>query len=176
MYDVDFKDINDLQAYLESLNMYCVIRDGAYINFPSMNLLEYFGKDSITGEIYQNGNYKKIDIKPSINDIKYLRPFKFINLTFRGTIEFRSVCTQPISDSMTVAAFHLGLMSKLDELDELISNDEVIYHKGYTASELRKLFIKDKIPTFIEKEQLEKLVKDIVDLSEQGLIERNMGE
>ena len=35
VYDVEFKDINDLQSYLESLNMYCVMRDGAYINFPS---------------------------------------------------------------------------------------------------------------------------------------------
>ena len=34
-YDVDFKDLDDLQAYLESLNIYCVMRDGAYINFPS---------------------------------------------------------------------------------------------------------------------------------------------
>ena len=176
MYDVDFKDITDLQAYLESLNMYCVMRDGAYINFPSMNLLEYFSKDTVTGEIYQNGHYKKIDIQPSIDDIKYLRPFKFINLTFRGTIEFRSVCTQPITDSMSVAAFHLGLMCKLDELDELISNDHVIYHKGYTATELRKFFVKDTIPSFIETEKLKKLVKEIVDLASQGLIERNMGE
>ena len=176
MYDVEFKDINDLQAYIESLNIYCVMRNGAYINFPSMNLFKYFSKDSVEGEVYCGGEYKKINVTPTIDDIEYLRPFKFINLTFRGTVEFRSVCTQPIRDSMSVAAFHLGLKDKLDELDELISDDSVIYHKGYTASELRKLLIKNEIPSFIDKKDVCRLSKDIVDLAKEGLCERGIGE
>ena len=176
MYDVDFKDLNDLGAYMESLNMYCVMRDGAYINFETMNLMDYFSKESVTGEIYDNGTYRKIDIKPCLDDIKYLRPFKFINLTFRGTVEFRSVCTQPIKDSMTVAAFHLGLKNKLGELEELISNDDIIYHKGYTASELRKLLVCDDLPSFIDKDGLCRLTKETVDLADEGLKERGIGE
>lgn len=176
MYDVDFKSIEDLQAYLESLNIYCVMRDGAYINFPSMNLLEYFKKDFVCGEIYSNGEYRKIEIRPCISDIKYLRPFKFINLTFRGTVEFRSVCTQPIRDSMSVAAFHLGLKEKLDELEELINNDNVIYHRGYTASELRKLLIQDELPAFVDRNDLCKLTHRVVDLADSGLKERGIGE
>ena len=176
VYDVDFNDIDDLQAYLESLNMYCVMRDGAYINFPSINLLEYFSKEYVRGEIYCRGHYREIDIKPCVNDIKYLRPFKFINLTFRGTVEFRSICTQPINDSMCVAAFHLGLKDKLNELEEIIQNDEVIYHKGYTAGELRKLLIQDKIPEFINQKELSALVRNIVDLASDGLRKRGIGE
>ena len=176
VYDVDFRDIDDLQAYLESLNIYCVMRDGAYINFPSMNLLDYFSREYVRGEIYCNGTYREIDVKPCISDIKYLRPFKFINLTFRGTVEFRSICTQPIRDSMCVAAFHLGLKDKLDELEELIGNDYAIYHKGYTAGELRKLLIKDEIPAIFDKNELCRLSKDIVDLASQGLGERGIGE
>ena len=176
VYDVDFKDIDDLQSYLESLNMYCVMRDGAYINFPSINLLEYFSKEYVRGEIYCRGHYREIDIKPCVNDIKYLRPFKFINLTFRGTVEFRSICTQPINDSMCVAAFHLGLKDKLNELEEIIQNDEVIYHKGYTAGELRKLLIQDKIPEFINQKELSALARNIVDLASDGLRKRGIGE
>ncbi len=176
MYDVDFKDLDGLQAYLESLNIYCVMRDGAYINFPSMNLLEYFKKDYVRGEIYNNGEYREIEIKPCIKDIKYLRPFKFINLTFRGTVEFRSVCTQPIRDSMSVAAFHLGLKEKLDDLEELINDDNVIYRRGYTAGELRKLLIQDELPEFIDGNDLCKLTKDVVDLAGCGLKERGIGE
>ena len=176
MYDVDLKDLDDLQSYLESLNIYCVMRDGAYINFPSMNLLDYFNQEYVCGEIYSNGGYRKIDVRPLISDIKYLRPFKFINLTFRGTIEFISVCTQPIKDSMSVAAFHLGLKDKLDELDELITMDDVIYHKGYTASELRKLLIQDELPAFVDINGICKLSKDIVDLASLGLKERGIGE
>ena len=176
VYDVDFKDINDLQAYLESLNIYCVMRDGAYINFPSMNLLEYFKQDYVSGEIYCNGEYRKIDVKPLISDIKYLRPFKFINLTFRGTVEFRSICTQPIRDSMCVAAFHLGLKDKLDELEEIVSKDNVLYHRGYTAGELRKLLIQDKLPEFINIDCLCSLSEEIVDLACDGLEQRGIGE
>ena len=175
-YDVDFKDINDLQAYLESLNIYCVMRDGAYINFPSMNLLDYFSQDYVTGEIYCSGQYRRIDIKPCISDINYLRPFKFINLTFRGTVEFRSICTQPIRDSMCVAAFHLGLKDNLDELEMLIENDDVIYHKGYTTSELRKLLIQKEIPPVFNKNDICRLTTDIVDLAYVGLEKRGFGE
>lgn len=176
VYDVDFKDIDDLQAYLESLNIYCVMRDGAYINFQSMNLLDYFAQDYVRGEIYCNGEYREIDIKPCINDIKYLRPFKFINLTFRGTVEFRSICTQPIKDSMSVAAFHLGLKDKLNDLEHLIENDTAIYHKGYTAGELRKLLIQEEIPKMFNKKDICKLSSDIVDLAAEGLNERGLGE
>ena len=176
MYDVDFKDLNDLGAYLESLNIYCVMRDDAYINFESMNLRDYFKKDIVEGEIYDNGKYRKIEIKPCLDDIQYLRPFKFINITFRGTVEFRSVCTQPIKDSMTVAAFHLGLKDKLNDLEDLINNDDVIYHKGYTASELRKLLVCDELPSFVDKDGLCKLTKDVVDLADAGLKERGIGE
>ncbi|MBE6500109.1 MAG: glutamylcysteine synthetase [Methanobrevibacter thaueri] len=176
VYDVNFKDINDLQAYFESLNIYCVMRNGSYINFKSMNILDYFKKDSVCGEIYSNGKYEKINIKPSINDIKYLRPFKFINLTFRGTVEFRSICTQPIRDSMSVGAFHLGLKDQLDELENIIENDEVIYHKGYTAGELRKLLIQDELPSFVDKREICLLSKEIVDLASYGLEERGIGE
>ena len=175
-YDVDLKDIDDLQAYLESLNIYCVMRDGAYINFPSMNLLEYFSRDYVRGEIYCKGQYRTIDVRPCVSDIKYLRPFKFINLTFRGTVEFRSICTQPIRDSMCVAAFHLGLKDMLDELGELIEKDSVIYHKGYTTSELRKLLIQKDIPQFFNKKDICRLSKDIVDLARFGLEDRGLGE
>ena len=176
MYNVDFKDISELQSYLESLNMYCVMRDGAYINFPSMNLLEYFQKDYVRGEIYCKGNYREIDVKPMLSDIKYLRPFKFINLTFRGTVEFRSVCTQPIKDSMCVAAFHLGLKDELDDLEEIITTDDVLYHQGYTATELRKILIHDELPSFLNQKDLCMLTKEIVDLASSGLQERGIGE
>ncbi len=176
MYGVDFKDMSDLEDYLYSLNIYCVMRNGSYINFPTMSLEDYFKKDYVRGEIYDNGEYRQIDVKPSIGDINYVRPFKFINITFRGTVEFRSICTQPIKDSMSVAAFHLGLNSKLDELDDLISNDNIIYHKGYTATELRKLLIQDEIPSVFNKDDLCKLSKNVLDLAKDGLNERGIGE
>ena len=176
MYDMELKDLNDLQSYLESLDIYSVVRDGSYINFPSKNLLEYFSSESVTGEKYSEGIYKEIEFKPEIDDIDYLRPFKFINLTFRGTVEFRSVCTQPISDSMSVAAFHLGLKSEINQLEEILNNDNAIYNKGYNATELRKLLVHDKISETFDKKELCKLTTEIVDLAKIGLEKRDMGE
>ena len=52
----------------------------------------------------------------------------------------------------------------------------MIYHKGYTASELRKLFIQRDIPSFIDKNDLCRLTREIVDLASDGLKERGIGE
>ena len=146
MYDIEFSDIKELVSYLESLNIYCVMRDGIYINFPSMPLKDYFNSDSIVGECYCKGSYRDIEFKPSLDDIEYLRAFKFINLTFRGTLEYRSVCTQPIKDSMSVAAFHVGLKHKTNELEKLFFNAPV-FNDCYNSTELRKLLIKTEIPS-----------------------------
>ena len=175
MYENEFESIDELLSYLESLNMYCVMRDGFYINFPSMGLKEFFSKDKIEGEYYCKGEYKTIEFEPSLDDIKYLRAFKFINLTFRGTLEYRSVCTQPIKDSMSVAAFHVGLKHKISELDDLFSFAD-IYNNSYDANELRKLLIKAEINDLLDEEDLYNLAEKVLDLAYEGLKERDLGE
>jgi len=176
MYEEDLEDIKQLEQYLKSLNMYCVIRNKSYINFPSIPLQEYYSKSTHTGEIYNDGQYQQVTIRPEIDDIEYLRPFKFINLTHRGTVEFRSVCTQPIKDYLTVAAFHLGLMQQLDTVNELICQDTTIYNCGYTPTQLRRLLTRYEIPKFIDKKGLYNLTEEILNISSDGLKERGMGE
>jgi len=77
---------------------------------------------------------------------------------------------------MCVSAFHLGLKDKLDELSELIENDDVIYHKGYTTTELRKLLIQNEIPHVFNKKEICKLSTDIVNLASEGLENRGIRE
>ena len=176
MFNCDITSVCDLLSYIETTSIYCTERNGKYINFMPIKISEYFDRDFVYGEYYENGVYKKIKFKPELNDINYLRTFKFEDLTFRGTIEFRSVCCQPIEDRMTVAAFHLGLNSKIEELNYILDNDRVIYHKGYSADELRKMFVKRNLPSFVNKQDLKKLTKEILDLSREGLKERGFGE
>lgn len=176
MFECDIESADDLLSYIESTSIYCVERGDKYINFEPINIVEYMNQDEIEGEYYKNGEYHKYRFKPELDDVKYLRTFKFEDLTFRGTIEFRSVCCQPISDCMTVAAFHSGLMNKLNELAEILENDTVLYHKGYNQSELRKLFVQSELPEFIDKDELYKLTEKIVSLSAEGLKERGLGE
>ena len=176
MFDCTFESEEDLLSYIESTSIYCVERGDKYINFSPVNIMEYFNRPYIEGEYYEDGAYKSIRINPQIDDLQYLRTFKFEDLTFRGTIEFRSVCCQPIKDCMTVAAFHLGLKNRLQKLDELLKQDHVIYHRGYTAGELRKMFVRSQLPAFVDVEKLYELIKNILELAKEGLASRGYGE
>ncbi|MBO5238802.1 MAG: hypothetical protein J6B50_08515 [Lachnospiraceae bacterium] len=129
-------------------------------------------QETVTGEYYTDDGYQTIEVHPELEDIKYLRTFKFEDLTFRGTIEFRSVCCQPIKDSITVAAFHVGLKEQLHALTELLEQDYVLYHHGYTATELRKIFVQQNPPGFVKEEDLYALAKD----SFNWIKERGLGE
>ena len=117
-----------------------------------------------------------MEFHPRPEDISYLRTFKSEDLTFRGTVEFRSACCQPISDVMTVSAFHLGLLNKTNELADLIKNDRSVYNNGYNASELRRQLVCRELPSFIDTEGLYKLAVAVLDLCESGLKERGFGE
>ncbi len=176
MFDSVPETIDELQAYIESESLYCVMRDGKYVNFAPICIMDYFKQDKVRGEFYQDGEYHPIDIVPEIGDIEYLRTFKFEDLTFRGTIEYRSVCCQPVADAMSMPAFHVGLKENLDRLSERLEEDYVLYHHGYTATELRRLFVKRDLPSFIDEDVLYELARDIVDIAKEGLVKRGFGE
>lgn len=176
MFDCELQEEEDLLSYIESTSIYCVEREGKYINFPPVKIMEYFDLPYVEGEYYEDGSYKKLKIVPQISDIQYLRTFKFEDLTYRGTIEFRSVCCQPMRDCMTVAAFHLGLKNQLYQLEELLDSDHVIYHHGYTPGELRRMFVRSRQPSFVDSDALYKLVEQVLDLAKLGLENRGFGE
>ena len=113
---------------------------------------------------------------PQADDISYLRTFKFEDLTYRGTIEFRSSCCQPIGDVMTVAAFHLGLMDKTAQLKKLIEADNSIYHNGYNAAELRHQLVHRELPKYVDADGVYNLAYKVLELSREGLVQRGQGE
>lgn len=176
MFGCELENAEEILRYISSTSIYCVERGDKYINFSPINIVEYMNREAVEGEYFDKGEYKKLSFKPNIDDLKYLRTFKFEDLTFRGTIEFRSACCQPVRDCMTVAAFHIGLKEKLYELSEILNKDKVIYHNGYNAAELRKLFVKSSLPEFADEDRLYELAEKIVALSYNGLKERKLGE
>ncbi len=175
-YEYKFRDTDELLDYIQSTSIYCTEREGKYVNFRPLPLRDYFARDEIEGEYYGEGRYHKLIITPRKEDLEYLRSFKHEDLTFRGTIEFRSVCCQPIKDAMSVAAFHTGLKERLHELTELLENDKVIYGHGYNASELRHLFIRETLPSFVDKDDVYKLCQNVLQIAREGLIDRGLGE
>ena len=176
MFEYEISSNDELLKYIATTSIYCVEREEKYINFVPVNIVEYLNRDFVEGEYFDGKEYQKIKFKPEIDDLKYLRTFKFEDLTFRGTIEFRSVCCQPLGDAMCVAAFHIGLMENTEKLGEILDKDRVLYHQGYNAGELRKMLVKDSLPGFIDENGLYSLAKEVLDLSKEGLINRNLGE
>lgn len=176
IHECKLKDINDLIEYIKSCSMYCVERDNYYIFFEPIPVMKYFNVKSVDGKYYQNGSLHSISFKPQPEDIAYLRTFKFQDLTYRGTIEFRSSCCQPISDTMTVSAFHVGLLENLKDLTTFLNNDDVLYNHGYSTSELRNLLNLRDFPPFVDKEKLSMELVQILDIAKDGLISRGLDE
>lgn len=176
MYGLEFESIEEIIRYIKSMSLYCVMRDGKYINFHPTPLNDYFSADKITGEYYDGNSYREISFHPEIADLKYLRSFKFEDLTFRGTVEFRSVCEQPAGEIMASGALHTGLMEKLHALTHKLEQDHVIYHQGYNASELRRMFVKRELPDIFDWKKVSELLLEILDIAESGLQMRGLGE
>ncbi len=176
MYEVRFESVDEVIRYIKSMSMYCVLRDGKYIHFTPIPLTDYFAADKIEGEVFDGTAYQKTMIHPQLDDLQYLRSFKFDDLTFRGTVEFRSVCEQPVSEIMASGAFHAGLMKNLHALTELLVEDEIIYHKGYNASELRRMFVKPELPGEFSKKKISRMILSVLELARQGLEARGQGE
>ena len=175
-YEYEFRDVEELLDYIQSTSIYCAERDDRYVNFRPMPLKEYFAQDEVEGEYYRDGKYHKMIIVPKNEDLEFLRSFKHEDLTYRGTIEFRSVCCQPIKDAMSVAAFHAGLKDRLHELTSMLENDGVLYGHGYNATELRHLMIKRDLPSFVDEDEVYRLAGDVLNLAAQGLKRRGKGE
>ena len=176
MFGKKVSGIDELIDYIGTQSIYCTMRDGRYIDFTPLTLDEFFSRDSVEGEYFDGENYQKLTFVPEISDLEYLRTFKFEDLTFRGTIEYRSSCCQPLSEALTVAAFHTGLKEKLYELKEVLEKDDVIYSHGFNALELQKLLSKQKLPEYIDTAAVEKQLIIILDLAADGLKKRGFGE
>ena len=162
--------------YILRTSIFCCERDHHYVHFKPIPVVEYYKQETVDAEYYENGVYHPYVIRPDERDLSYLRTYKFEDLTYRGTIEFRSCCNQPFNDVLSVAAFHVGLMKKTGELTELLEADRSIYHHGYSAGELRKILNKRIWPEFIDKARLRRLCRDVVELAEKGLKERRYKE
>ena len=178
MYGVTLRSLADLVGYLESTSIYCTERSGWYLNFEPVPLTEYIAKGTIVAE-YWDGKaqmHRRCLFAPHAQDVAWLRPFKFEDLTQRGTIEFRSVCEQPVRDAFAPAAFHAGLAECVDELANLLAADTSLYGHGYGAAELRGIMARREWPSFIDRPALVAQLHRILDLSAKGLARRGFGE
>ncbi|MBQ7446543.1 MAG: glutamylcysteine synthetase, partial [Eubacterium sp.] len=151
----EIRTIDDLVEYIASMSMYCVERDGHYLYFKPMTVKDYFRAAEVTGTWHDEEGAHQ--------------------LTFRGTLELRSVCTQPIAESFASAAFHTGLMEMLPDLTALLE-DAALYHQGLTPYVLRELLGRQSIPAFLDKKKLSDFLISVLDLAREGLYRRGYEE
>lgn len=166
----------ELLEYISTTSIFCTERQGHYIHFQPIPIIDYLERNRVEGEYYADGGYHTITFQPEEGDLAYLRSYKFEDLTYRGTIEFRSACCQPFRDVMTVAAFHVGLMDHVEELTALLEQDTSIYQHGYSAAELRNILNRREWPEFVDRDGLKQLCLSVLDLAEQGMKETGLGE
>ena len=176
MFTRRLNSIDELLEYIKTQSIYCTMRDGKYIDFRPVAVGDFFGLEKVSGECFDGGAYKNVSFAPESCDLEYLRTFKFEDLTYRGTIEYRSSCCQPIKDVMTVSALHTGLSEKLGELNELLESDKVIYSHGCTPDKLQDMLSKRTLPDFLDRQALSEQLIRIVSLAEQGLSQRGKKE
>lgn len=174
-WEIEPESLEEILQYIRSMSLYCTEREDKYINFYPKQIDEYFRSEEICGEYFNGKKYEEIRFSPKLEDIRYLRSFKFVDLTFRGTIELRSACMQPLSEAMTVPAFNLGLSVVANEVEEFLRLKK-IYHQGYNVRELRQMFVMEELPVFAKRKELSKLLREVIDFAEIGLQRRGKGE
>lgn len=166
----------ELTAYLSRASIFCAEREDKYLFFYPIPFDEYLSRETIEGEYFDGERYAPYRFSPRESDIEVLRTYKHIDLTARGTLEFRSACTQPLSQAMSVAAFHLGLINQTQQLTELLAADTVLYHHGYTPRQLRAMLNRRTLPDFVDETRLRELLISVLLLAQKGLAERGFSE
>ena len=168
------KTVGEIIRYLSKASIFCTERDGKYLFFYPIPFDEYLSRDVVEGEYY-DGEYHACSFAPKAEDIAYLRTYKQTDLTSRGTLEFRSACTQPLGEAMTVAAFHLGLNNKTGELKKLLS-ESFLYRNGESPARLRQKMNRADFLTNVSADELKALLNDVLLLCKEGLKERGYSE
>ena len=161
--------------YLSKMSLFCAERDGKYIHFVPLPLDEYFGRCSITGEYYEDGQWKTIEFAPRSTDLKYLRSYKLVDLTFRGTLELRSACTQPIYQVMSVPAFNIGIRDNREAVKQIL-DESGLFGQGYSLDELRRMSVMRDVPDFMQGSRISETLLKLLEAARNGLLQRGKGE
>ena len=105
----------------------------------------------------------------------YFEPIRAQDLTTRGTVEFRSVCTQPFSATFAPAALHLGLLVNLEALESILKGTSLFEVFDYDYPRIRCLFSKKKISK-TDLKLILPLTEALLTCAEDGLKNRGFGE
>ena len=167
-----FKDEDDFFDYLDHSAIFTAERDGQTYYFNPIQARDYLTTPEIQA-FTLNGD--EVLIYPQEEDFQTHRSYQYQDLTTRGTIEFRSVCTQPLNRTFASAAFHLGLLLHLDKLEAYLQSAPFFTTFGRDYKALRRQFSK-KTLTDEEETAIVEFSKGLLLLAEEGLEKRDKQE
>jgi len=167
-----FKDENDFFDYLDHSAIFTAERDGQTYYFYPIQARDYLTTPEIQA-FTLNGD--EVLIHPQEEDFQTHRSYQYQDLTTRGTIEFRSVCTQRLNRTFAATAFHLGLLVNLNKLEAYLQSAPFFTTFGRDYKSLRRQFSK-KVLTDEEETAIVELSKGILLLAEEGLEKRGKQE
>ena len=167
-----FQNEDDFFDYLDHSAIFTAERDGETYYFSPIQARDYLATDEIHAYTL---NGKEALLVPLEKDFQTHRSYQFQDLTTRGTVEFRSVCTQPLDRTFASAAFHLGLLVNLDKFEDYLATASFFVEFGRDYKSLRRQFSKKQL-TDKETAGIVQLSKDLLAIAEQGLEMRGQRE
>ena len=172
IYPKDYQSEEEFFNNLARTAIFTATREGKSYYFKPIRVENYLDQKEITA--YTADGNEKI-INPVKEDLKQHRSYQFQDLTARGTVEFRSVCTQPLETTFAPIAFELGLFVELEKLENFLEDSSFFKNEEQDYRKLRKKYSK-KILSKEEKEAIQSFSKDLLDIAEAGLMKRGYGE
>nr|WP_245403403.1 glutamate-cysteine ligase family protein [Lactococcus carnosus] len=167
-----FSDQEDFLDYLNKTVLFTTAVSDETYYFEPIQTHDYFNHDEIPAFDLLGGD---VVLTPSPHDFKAHRSYQYQDLTTRGTVEFRSSCAQPMADTFSVAAFHLGLMCELPALTDLLS-DHIFYEDyGRDYQRLRRRFSTRELDPDALADMLA-FSGELLSLASRGLEKRGFGE
>ncbi|MTB65135.1 gamma-glutamylcysteine synthetase [Streptococcus sp. zg-86] len=172
LYSQDFTVEEEYLSYMEQSAMFHAERDGIYYYFDPISVAEYFQQAEVIG---YGPNGQCMTLRPHPDDIILHRSYHYQELTARGTIEFRSICAQPLNQTFAPIAFHLGLFENFEEFEKILDMTPFFQKYGKDYKVLRRNF-SCKVLTNSQKVVIRKFSNELLLCAIKGLEKRQRGE
>ena len=172
LYPKKYRCEDEFFENLAKTAIFTAVRGTKFYYFKPIRVQDYLDQNEI---VAYTADGKETVITPLKDDIKQHRSYQFQDLTSRGTVEFRSTCTQPLENTFAPIAFEIGLFNQLEKLEEYLENCKFLNTKERDLRKLRKKYSKIKLSKE-EESKIQEFSHDLLTIARLGLIERGYGE
>ena len=168
----DFQNEDEFFSYLSKSAIFTAKRGNQDYYFFPIPAIDYLSHEKIKA---YNLSGETVELTPKQEDFENHRSYQYQDLTTRGTVEFRSVCAQPFDRTFISAAFHLGILANLENVQKYLQETDFFKKEGRNYKQLRQKFSKKEISRSAAT-HVRNFANDLIQLAIVGLVARNNGE